>query len=71
MINLGEDHILDLKETLGSHKGNHPLQFTVYEMEDEIKVTLAAESKKYRFAVNYLQPWKIKKCITNSTNSLA
>jgi DNA polymerase-3 subunit alpha len=43
---LKEDQILDLKDTLRLHKGKHPLQFTVYEMEDEIKVTLSSRKQK-------------------------
>ncbi len=51
---LQEDHILDLKETLRSHKGNHPLQFTVYEMEDEIKVTLSSRKQKVQISSELL-----------------
>ncbi len=51
---LREDHILDLKETLRSHKGKHPLQFTVYEMEDEIKVTLSSRKQKVQISSELL-----------------
>ncbi|MGB5700188.1 DNA polymerase III subunit alpha [Muriicola sp.] len=51
---LQEDHILELKETLRSHKGNHPLQFTVYEMEDEIKVTLSSRKQKVQISSELL-----------------
>ncbi len=51
---LKEDHILDLKDTLRSHKGKHPLQFTVYEMEDEIKVTLSSRKQKVQISSELL-----------------
>ncbi len=51
---LREDHILDLKDTLRSHKGKHPLQFTVYEMEDEIKVTLSSRKQKVQISSELL-----------------
>jgi DNA polymerase-3 subunit alpha len=51
---LKEDHILDLKDTLRSHKGKHPLQFTVYEMEDEIKVTLSSRKQKVQITSELL-----------------
>jgi len=51
---LKEDHILDLKNTLRSHKGKHQLQFTVYEMEDEIKVTLSSRKQKVQISSELL-----------------
>ncbi len=51
---LREDHILDLKDTLRLHKGKHPLQFTVYEMEDEIKVTLSSRKQKVEISSELL-----------------
>ncbi len=51
---LREDHILELKDTLRSHKGKHPLQFTVYEMRDEIKVTLSSRKQKVQISSELL-----------------
>ncbi|NJB71085.1 DNA polymerase-3 subunit alpha [Saonia flava] len=46
VANLNEDNVYQLKDTLVSHKGNHPLNFVVYEMEEEIKVNLSARKQK-------------------------
>ncbi|NNJ89990.1 MAG: DNA polymerase III subunit alpha, partial [Eudoraea sp.] len=51
---LEEANILDLKDTLRSHKGKHPLQFTVYEMKDEIKVTLSSRKQKVQISSELL-----------------
>ncbi len=51
---LKEDQILELKDTLRLHKGKHPLQFTVYEMEDEIKVTLSSRKQKVEISSELL-----------------
>ncbi|MBT8281181.1 MAG: DNA polymerase III subunit alpha, partial [Muriicola sp.] len=51
---LRENKILDLKDTLRSHKGKHPLQFTVYEMQEEIKVTLMSRKQKVQISSELL-----------------
>lgn len=43
---LHEKRIRTLKDTLRSYKGNHPLNFIVYEMEEEIKVNLSSRKQK-------------------------
>ena len=43
---LQEKHILTLKGTISSYKGNHPLNFIVYEMEEEIKLNLTSRKQK-------------------------
>ncbi|KPM32304.1 DNA polymerase III, alpha subunit [Croceitalea dokdonensis DOKDO 023] len=43
---LQEQRIHTLKETLASHKGNHPLNFVIYEMEEEIKLKLSSRKQK-------------------------
>lgn len=43
---LKEEGIHQLKDTLVSHKGNHPLNFVIYEMEEEIKVNLSSRKQK-------------------------
>ena len=43
---LQEKRILTLKDTLRSHKGSHPLNFVVYEMEEEIKLNLSSRKQK-------------------------
>ena len=43
---LQEKHILTLKDTISSYKGNHPLNFIVYEMEEEIKLNLTSRKQK-------------------------
>lgn len=45
-----EKRIQALKATLKSYKGNHPLNFVVYEMHDEIKLNLA--SRKQKVSIN-------------------
>ena len=51
---LQEKNIQDLKDTLISHKGNHPLHFTIYEMEEEIKVTLSSRKQKVQISSELL-----------------
>jgi DNA polymerase-3 subunit alpha len=51
---LQEAHIHHLKDTLRSHKGKHPLQFIVYEMEEEIKVTLSSRKQKVQITSELL-----------------
>lgn len=52
---LKEEHIDDLKHTLVSHKGKHPLGFVVYEMEEEIKVNLISRKQKVQISSELLQ----------------
>ncbi len=51
---LKEKDIHELKQTLVSHKGSHPLNFIVYEMEEEIKVTLSSRKQKVRITSELL-----------------
>ena len=50
-----KENIADLKDTLISHKGNHPLNFIVYEMEEEIKVNLSSRKQKVQISSELLQ----------------
>ncbi|WP_343487280.1 DNA polymerase III subunit alpha [Allomuricauda sp. d1] len=43
---LQEKRIKSLKDTLHSFKGKHPLNFTVYEAQDEIKLNLSSRKQK-------------------------
>ncbi len=43
---LQEQRIMALKDTLRSYKGSHPLNFIVYEMEEEIKLNLSSRKQK-------------------------
>ncbi len=45
---LQEKRIQALKDTLRSHKGDHPLNFVVYEMNDEIKLNLSSRKQKVK-----------------------
>ncbi|HMB62841.1 MAG TPA: DNA polymerase III subunit alpha [Eudoraea sp.] len=51
---LKEKNILELKKTLALHKGKHPLHFTLYEMEEEIKVTLSSRKQKVQITSELL-----------------
>jgi len=51
---LKEEDVHELKHTLVSHKGNHSLKFIVYEMEEEIKVTLSSRKQKVRISSELL-----------------
>ncbi|MEZ4970767.1 MAG: DNA polymerase III subunit alpha [Flavobacteriaceae bacterium] len=51
---LREESILDLKDTLVSHKGDHPLSFVVYEMEEQIKVNMACRKQKIQISSELL-----------------
>lgn len=51
---LGEESILDLKDTLISHKGNHSLNFVVYGMEEQIKVNMASRKQKIHISSELL-----------------
>jgi len=43
---LRKEHIQGLKDTLVSFKGKHPLNFVVYEMQEEIKVNMMSRKQK-------------------------
>jgi DNA polymerase-3 subunit alpha len=45
---LQENRIQTLKDTLRSHQGDHPLNFVVYEMQDEIKLNLSSRKQKVK-----------------------
>jgi len=51
---LQEKRIKALKNTLVSHKGNHMLNFIVYEMEEQIKVNLASRKQKVQISSELL-----------------
>ncbi|RNC91958.1 MAG: DNA polymerase III subunit alpha [Allomuricauda sp.] len=51
---LQEKRIKELKKTLTSHKGNHPLNFVVYEMQDEIKLNLSSRKQKVNISSELL-----------------
>ncbi|MDX1365840.1 MAG: DNA polymerase III subunit alpha, partial [Arenibacter latericius] len=51
---LKEESILDLKDTLVSHKGDHPLNFVVYEMEEQIKVNMTSRKQKIQISSELL-----------------
>jgi DNA polymerase-3 subunit alpha len=51
---LKKENILDLKQTLVAHKGDHPLSFVIYEMEDEIKVNLSSRKQKVQITSELL-----------------
>ena len=49
-----EDQISLLRDTLVSYKGKHPLNFIIYELEEEIKVTLASRKQKVQITSELL-----------------
>ena len=51
---LQEENINALKSTLVDHKGSHPLNFVVYEMEEEIKVNMASRKQKVQITSELL-----------------
>ncbi|NNE77689.1 MAG: DNA polymerase III subunit alpha, partial [Pricia sp.] len=51
---LKEEGIHQLKDTLIAHKGNHPLNFVIYEMEEEIKVKLSSRKQKVQISSELL-----------------
>jgi DNA polymerase-3 subunit alpha len=51
---LKEKSIHRLKDTLVLHKGNHPLNFVVYEMDQQIKVKLSSRKQKVRVSSELL-----------------
>ncbi|TMM58392.1 DNA polymerase III subunit alpha [Maribacter algarum] len=52
--NLQEERVRQLKDTLVSHKGNHNLNFIVYEMEEKIKVNLSSRKQKVQISSELL-----------------
>jgi len=51
---LREESIMDLKDTLISHKGNHSLNFVVYGMEEQIKVNMVSRKQKIHISSELL-----------------
>ncbi|GGW51400.1 DNA polymerase III subunit alpha [Arenibacter certesii] len=51
---LKEDSIMDLKDILVSHGGNHPLNFVVYEMKEKIKVNMTSRKQKINISSELL-----------------
>ena len=51
---LKEEGIHQLKDTLVSHKGNHPINFVVYEMKEQIKVNLSSRKQKVQISSELL-----------------
>jgi len=43
---LKEEDVFNLKQTLSCDNGTHPLQFEVYEMEEQVKVELSSRKQK-------------------------
>ena len=52
---LKEDRIYALKNTIAAHKGEHALNFMVYEMDEEIKVSLVSRKQKVQISSELLQ----------------
>ncbi|PIB28861.1 DNA polymerase III subunit alpha [Maribacter sp. 4G9] len=52
---LKEAQVHQLKDTLVSHKGDHPLNFVVYEMQEQIKVRLSSRKQKVQISSELLQ----------------
>ncbi len=51
---LKKEGIADLKDTLVSHKGMHPLNFEIYGVEDEIKVRMSSRKQKVQITSELL-----------------
>ena len=51
---LQESKVLQLKDTLVNHKGDHPINFIVYEMEEKIKVNLSSRRQKVQISSELL-----------------
>ncbi|MBA4745726.1 MAG: DNA polymerase III subunit alpha [Muricauda sp.] len=45
---LQEQRIKTLKDTLTLHKGDHPISFVIYEMQEEIKLKLSSRKQKVK-----------------------
>ncbi|WP_027078101.1 DNA polymerase III subunit alpha [Maribacter antarcticus] len=52
---LEEKGIHELKDTLTLHKGDHPINFVIYEMQEEIKVKLTSRKQKVQISSELLQ----------------
>jgi len=52
---LKDAQIRQLKDTLIAHQGDHPINFIVYEMEEQIKVNLHSRKQKVRISTELLQ----------------
>ena len=52
--NLREERIKTLKNAINSHKGDHTLNFVVYEMEEEIKVNMISRKQKVQISSELL-----------------
>ncbi|HEA22964.1 MAG TPA: DNA polymerase III subunit alpha [Pricia antarctica] len=55
---LKEEGIHQLKDTLVMHKGSHPLNFVVYEMDQQIKVRLSSRKQKVQISSELLASLK-------------
>ncbi|TLP72988.1 DNA polymerase III subunit alpha [Maribacter sp. ACAM166] len=56
-LNIAELHekkVLQLKDTLTTHKGDHPINFIVYEMEEKIKINLISRRQKVQISTELL-----------------
>ncbi|MGI9549685.1 MAG: DNA polymerase III subunit alpha [Aurantibacter sp.] len=51
---LQEDRIRALKKAITSHKGDHTLNFVIYEMEEEIKVNMISRKRKVQISSELL-----------------
>ncbi len=51
---LQEKRIRELKNALALHKGKHPINFIIYEMEDEIKLNLSSRKQKVNISSDLL-----------------
>jgi len=51
---LKEQDIHQLKDTFTLHKGDHPINFIIYEMEEEIKVSLSSRKQKVQISSELL-----------------
>lgn len=54
LTELDEQRVIDLKDTLQAHPGDNTLHFTVYEMEDEIKVDMVSRKQKIGISAELL-----------------
>ena len=52
---LQEKRIKELKKTLSTHKGSHPINFIIYEMEEEIKLNLSSRKQKVHINAELLK----------------
>ncbi|NER12877.1 DNA polymerase III subunit alpha [Leptobacterium flavescens] len=52
---LKEDHITDLKSLISMHRGDHTLNFVVYEMQEEIKLHMPSRKQKVKISNELLE----------------